>query len=656
MTKRLSAKSLNRDSATKERRHPLPASLLSAMAAIAVLVLLALVFNRQVLGSLDSRLDHAGDPLLNSWILSWNLRSLTQEPGNIWHANIFYPHRYTLAHSENLIATSVMLLPVHVFSKNPVLLYNVAYLAGFILSALAAWLLGYHLTGSHLIGMIAGVAFALCPFRLAHSGHLQIQHGQWIPLAFLFMLLYSRRLEAGKGRGWLFLAGVSFAMLCQFLSNTYYFMFLAPTFALFQALWIWNLEPARRRAAFRDLAGSWTATGLVLLPFARPYMIVRSNHALARLPDDVARYGASLQHYLAYNRGNVLFGKLTSPLNGVEFCLAPGIVILVLATLPACVHIVRAFMQPRATAGRIATYLSGRKTVVVTDLLIALTALLLTAILCGTGIDTTLGGGQAGPPGMRITATNVGRPFLVLLALLVVRAYLAGFSWKDLCRVRFGIRTVFAILSVFSILMSIGPDGGLYDLFYRWVPGYDGLRVPARFGVMTTFSLGVLAMLNLSSLLARFGSARKRAALCLLILAAVCGEYWSRPRKMTFKPRPREVYAWLRDAPEGAMIELPMGRSSTDVLRDIRYVFNSTQHWKPMFNGYSGYFPPDYHRLRTQFSTFPSRESLALLSRLGIKYVLVHRCTDRKVEAYKEHVDLVARFNNDCVFMVPGEQ
>ncbi len=67
----------------------------------------------------------------------------------------------------------------------------------FFLCSLGAYFLTVHLTKSRLAGVIAGIAFAYAPYRIAHLSHLQLCSAGYIPLTFLFLHRYS---EEGKIR------------------------------------------------------------------------------------------------------------------------------------------------------------------------------------------------------------------------------------------------------------------------------------------------------------------------------------------------------------------------------------------------------------------------------------------------------------------------
>jgi hypothetical protein len=54
-------------------------------------------------------------------------------------------------------------------------------------------------------------------------------------------------------------------------------------------------------------------------------------------------------------------------------------------------------------------------------------------------------------------------------------------------------------------------------------------------------------------------------------------------------------------------------------------MLNSTVHWKQLLNGYSGFAPGSYYEHFGQIGSFPSRDSVAALQRLGVTHAFVHR-------------------------------
>jgi hypothetical protein len=170
-------------------------------------------------------------------------------------------------------------------------------------------------------------------------------------------------------------------------------------------------------------------------------------------------------------------------------------------------------------------------------------------------------------------------------------------------------------------------------LLYDHVPGFDGLRVPARFGMIVALFLAVLAGYG-----ARAALRRRGAWLAALLSAAVLIESAAVPLRISepatapgFRPPPRivggqpapPIYGAVKGLPPGSAIaEFPFGEPAYDLL----YMFYSTEHWVPLVNGYSGNFPPAYPRLQTALRRpweRPADAWSALISS-GATHALVH--------------------------------
>ena len=50
---------------------------------------------------------------------------------------------------------------------------------------------------------------------------------------------------------------------------------------------------------------------------------------------------------------------------------------------------------------------------------------------------------------------------------------------------------------------------------------------------------------------------------------------------------------------------------------DVTYMYRSTLHWRPMLNGYSGFYPDSYMKLLVRMRPFPDSSSIRYLQRLG---------------------------------------
>src|SRR2546423_15337847 len=61
-----------------------------------------------------------GNPLLNVFIIDWDCHALLHAPLSIFDAPVFYPSKYPLAYSENMIAIAAAVLPFHAAGVPPI--------------------------------------------------------------------------------------------------------------------------------------------------------------------------------------------------------------------------------------------------------------------------------------------------------------------------------------------------------------------------------------------------------------------------------------------------------------------------------------------------------------------------------------------------------
>jgi hypothetical protein len=154
--------------------------------------------------------------------------------------------------------------------------------------------------------------------------------------------------------------------------------------------------------------------------------------------------------------------------------------------------------------------------------------------------------------------------------------------------------------------------------------------------VLFHLGLAMLAALGLSHLRSRFRSQTRYAIAAIGIIALAVIEYAAFPLVVFWAdPRPAPVHRWIADAPfQGALIELPFGLD-----HDVEYVFRSPTHFRPIVNGYSGFFPKEYDALNALFEKRPiPTQAWQELTRLGAKVVVYHTdlLTDAREVAYAQ--------------------
>lgn len=264
-----------------------------------------------------------GDPLLVTWIFSWVAHQLPLAPAHLFDANIFYPERHTLAFAETLLVPALAVAPLRWVGVEPILVYNLVLLAGFILSGVGTALLVRSLTGCTGPAIVAGLVFAFLPYRIEQYPHLQLQQTQWIPLALwaFHALLRTGRRRAGVLLG-LCVAG-------QTLSCVYYGLFLVPYLAIVGGTML-VAERALSKERIVALVIAAAIAAVAVAPVARAYLSARSRVG-ERGVQEIVDNSATWRNYFAAPAPNVVYGGFTAPFVQPERALFPGIVAMILS-------------------------------------------------------------------------------------------------------------------------------------------------------------------------------------------------------------------------------------------------------------------------------------------------------------------------------------
>jgi hypothetical protein len=304
---------------------PLPRGSTLRFVAISLLLytaLTAVVTCPQFLHLRDTVHDD-GDPLLNAWALAWVAHQLPIAPAHLFDANIFHPERHTLAFSETLVVPAAIVAPLRWLGAGPLLVYNIVFLSGFIVSGAGVALLVRSLTGDGAAGLVAGIVFALLPYRIDHYPHLQLQQTQFLPFAFW---AFHRLLRTGRMRD-----GVLFGAFTagQVLSCMYYGLFLVPYMAVVCGVLLIGARAFDRKRLTALVVAAAIAI-VAVIPVARAYLGARRIVG-ERSQEEVADGSAHLRNYLGPPEANLLYGRVLKPFADGERRLFPGFVAMALA-------------------------------------------------------------------------------------------------------------------------------------------------------------------------------------------------------------------------------------------------------------------------------------------------------------------------------------
>ena len=481
-----------------------------------------------------------GDPVLVAWILAWDADAFRHGVTRIFDAPSFFPYLHTLVYSEHLFGVAVFTAPLQWLSANPILVYNVAFIASFVQAGAGMYLLARTLTGRRDAALLAALAYGFSPQRVAQFAHLPWLMTGWLPLSLWALHRY---FSTGALR---YLLACAAAYVLQSLTGSYFTYFALLPLAVVAIAETWRVRPPLRRTLLH-LAAAGLLCVLTLAPVVSAYYGARTDHDFRRAPSEITAYSADLSDYF-HAHSHVWLWRY-APWGSGEHELFPGAIVLILAGLAL-------FAARRASTPYPRIYIA-----------IAATALVF----------------SLGP-----------RPA----------------AWGH-----------------------IAPFPGLYQILLDHVPGLDGLRAPARSGMMVALALCVLAAYGSGRVLDRLPPRRRWLVVAGLAIGMIA-EGWSAPILTArfdplANPDDRHAYTFLRQSgPEGAVLEFPMSHPGDE--REIRYQYLTLLHGHRTVNGSSGYTPAltqwIYSEDQSPLADLNQLDvAIALLRGLGVRYVVVHR-------------------------------
>lgn len=232
------------------------------------------------------------DGLYGIWNVAWVSHAIVTEPLSLFDANIFYPHRNTLAYSEANIVAGIIAIPAWLLTRNPYAAHNSALLFAFGTSFLGMWLLARRLSDRTDTSLVAGILFAFCPYFYSHSAHIQLLMAGGMPLSMLALHRLVDRPSVTRG------VALGTTLALQALACAYYGIFAG----LMVGYGVLFLAVRRRlwrvRRFWIAVATGALVAAVIVLPFLLPYLELREG-GFARSLDDARRYSATWQSYLA---------------------------------------------------------------------------------------------------------------------------------------------------------------------------------------------------------------------------------------------------------------------------------------------------------------------------------------------------------------------
>ena len=167
-------------------------------------------------------------------------------------------------------------------------------------------------------------------------------------------------------------------------------------------------------------------------------------------------------------------------------------------------------------------------------------------------------------------------------------------------------RAVAVAASAVAIVFSLGPETAFYRFLHEHVVLVRGVRALARFALVPTLALAVLAGLALSG---------RRRVVALAALVLIMAESANLPLRLGRYDGPSPASRWLAGK-DGAVLVLPLAENDTLAMLD------SLAHGRPLVNGDSGFIPRPFDRAMELFASGVDAEGLRFLRAVGVRHVV----------------------------------
>ncbi len=566
----------------------------------AVFVVIVAICSDPLARDLGGHLADHHDPWLFGWIMASNAHRIWHAPCELLHGNALYPFGSTITFSEPLLVPSALWGVIWLGSGNPVLAYNVTLLSLWALSGSTMFHCARALIGHAIPAFFAAVAFTVCAYHLSYHLEFQMQLTFGIPVAFLgwyrFLVTQS----------WRPLLVALTAVVVTTVSTIYYGVILTLALGVFTVEYaLLRRRDWQWRTPLLAAVGSGCAA-VAVAPLIRAYFrMAQELHVDRALHHQPLRHAADLLTYFE------------SP---PTFLYGLGVV------THAESHLFMGFAASVLALSSFA-WLRRRQ---------ALEGAPVRQVRRGVWLAAG-GGGLFGA----IVLHDPRLPLLVPLALGAYVLFAEGsnaardenrgrdLSTREWVMVLWLLAYVFFVLSLGRVVQwggrNLGP--GLYPYVYSLVPVLRGLRVLARFGVIVTFAVSLLAAFGMSWISQRVSGRVARIAILCVFFFVAAGDYGGAPFAYRREPSsPAASYLrFARDPEPYAILEVPFWADK----QDTEYMFRSIVHWKYVVNGISGFVPKLTSRLggllKEKGEAFPSERLREVLRSIyPLRYIVVH--------------------------------
>lgn len=521
--------------------------------------------------------------------------------------DMYFPSLLSGATDDAGLGIAAQVLPLSLFVKDWLFSVNLVTFASFVMCAHATYLLAREITTSRGAGIVAGVAFAFCFYRMRQLDHPHVLQMQWLPYALYFL----HRLAAAPTRRNALIFGLSL-----FAAETASFNVAIYSLFVFPAVGAWLVVTTRRDRLrlIGWLALVCAVTGVILYFVYRPFFILRDAGGPLREAWEIRQFSSKLESFHAAPSFSKNYGDLSKHMSD-ECATFLGWVVLGLASIgvfgllpklrrPLVAERSEWLLLPFGAARAFA--LAG--------------ALCLFAFYATfeTVVREVLLGGAFGAAVLALVAF-VRHPSRAPISPAPIYVAVA-LAYAAFC---FGLE-----VKTNNTVLGEGIWREIHTL-----PGFEQVRTPSRFFLVSSLCAALLAGIGTRIVAHAFPWKIARAAVYALATFGVLWDLRTEPiplRQMPTEATAPPVYRALATAPKpGAVLELPVEWSQ----RERRPVYYAAIHGRPEVNGVSGWGEYYFNALQLEGLRSPSKnsegmvglEALEAVHAAGLRYAVVHR-------------------------------
>lgn len=289
-----------------------------------------------------------GDPTLEAWMMAWSGHAVTTDVTQLWHANSFFPERYSFAFTDTLLGY----FPAGMIGSGftaALVRYNIIFVLLHALAFFGAYMLVRQLGSGKTGAVVAGLAFAYAPWRLAQAGHMHVLSTGGIALALAMLArghgfslrhgyLPERRRPMWALAGWLVAAwqiSLGFGIGLPFAYVLLVIVLVSPMLLLVRRIRQGSFPFGAKLLAANLIGGATFAAVAILM--ALPYLKVAELHPYAvRSEAEVAVFSPPLLGFFVSPENSVIWGEAHTVARDSmrwhpEMTLLPGFVLYGLA-------------------------------------------------------------------------------------------------------------------------------------------------------------------------------------------------------------------------------------------------------------------------------------------------------------------------------------